>query len=346
VTRAGTRSTAFWSTGLALAACYGSNGRTTDPTPSPYEDRDGDGAPDLIGPDPFTQDRCISCVDDNDADTIPDDRDVDDDNDGILDERPDAQLVDAVRPIAQAECEAVSRCCGEGWSEAAFQNCSIGTTGTLVVALAQGWSDGFVEVDQAGLDDCVAAQELDCDQVAPRLAPFRCGAYLAGLRGEQALCYRSVECSAGLFCAAEFPFAHEIVGPAPYRVTEAILPPELGAVCVPRADLGHACGSDGPACAEGLDCRPVHEGTCIVARPEGEVCTVSGDVARTDDCAAGLYCDDSSAPAACVRALEVAQPCLEDRQCASGRCDLRLQACDQNTSPVDACSEGRRYDPS
>ncbi|MCA9651822.1 MAG: hypothetical protein KC501_18045 [Myxococcales bacterium] len=89
----------------------------------------------------------------------------------------------------------------------------------------------------------------------------------------------------------------------------------LGATtCVRLPGAGEPCTV---GCQEGLNCDLAEGGTertCLTPPGEGQPCG-----GFPNDCAAGLYCDDTST---CIRTLAAGSPCDRDEQCGDGMvCD-------------------------
>ncbi|MBI2897200.1 MAG: hypothetical protein HYY06_26825 [Deltaproteobacteria bacterium] len=331
-----------WALCLACGCWTSESEDPSDPGPGPFDDGNGDGAPDAIGNDPML-DRDWN-PDDHDADGLPNDLDVDDDNDGILDGAPAPDLVAAVRPIAEAECEAVASCCDAGWSAQALGNCAIQTTGRLTVALAQGWSEGLLMAERDGLETCLAAQAFSCASAEPRTAPYGCSEYLVGTQSLRGACHRSIECDPAAYCETEDTLGEPAVGPGPYQLVVHL--PSRGfqlKACLPDAEVGGTCSPSAGQCSDGLHCQRSDAGDfCVLTVGEGGNCTVAGTAWRADDCGSMLFCDDTAA--VCVPERAARAPCRENRECLSSECDIRTGQCEEFVFPYDYCDEGRSFD--
>jgi hypothetical protein len=338
----------------ATVGCYdtGSSPAGEGP-PGRFDDRNDDGVPDQMEEDPSLDDNDRDPTDnppgDFDADGIEDDIDVDDDNDWILDAVPRAPLVAALRPIARADCEKVASCCSVGWSAAAVEHCAIETTGRVAVALAQGWVDGWVTVDEQGLDDCLSAQDFDCDVPPPRARrmPFECRQYLVGHRSPRSACNRTVECDAGTFCTGDITLGDQPneLGPGPYDIDFWDgAPGSHDGMCLSYAAEEEACDpSRGPICSGGFKCQESDAGNwCVEVAGEGEECAVAGTRERADNCASGLFC--SADAVSCLGLAPGGTACLEGRECSSGSCNGRSQLCDDALPLFDYCAEGVAFE--
>lgn len=324
--------------------CYGSESEGEPEPRGPFDDVDGDGAPDEIGNDPVLDHDWSP--DDHDLDGLPNDDDLDDDNDGILDDAPPPDLVTVVRPIAAADCEAVASCCEAGWSAGALENCTIQTTGRLVLAVSQGWSEGFVVVDPGGLESCLAAQGFSCATPDTRTLPYGCSEYLIGTRSVRETCYRSIECEPAAYCETERQLAQLRLGPGPYQATVSMAPGMFQLMtCLADAQVGEVCGPQGGECAQGLHCQRSDAGdACVVTAGAGAGCTVAGTSERADDCGSGLYCDDNADIPLCMPEGDALASCRENRECLSGECDVRTEQCEPPVFPFDYCGEGSAFD--
>jgi hypothetical protein len=334
---------------LPLAnGCYSSPKSHVDP--DPYADQDGNGVPDAIGPDPELYDGWIDPpANDHDRDGLTDDVDVDDDNDLVLDDAPDQALVDAVKPIAHAQCEASAPCCltsDEQWLE----RCELRTTGNLVLALAQSWADGFVAVDPAALDPCLAALGVDCSTLEPRPGLSGCASYLVGQqRGERAACDRSVDCAPGFACTLEAPgVLHDpqaVIDPHPFVLTlwSGGQRNMNDGVCLPLLEPGDPCLLIDQVCEDGLVCdERLDPPACLEVAPLGSACRVFGVSPSSDNCETGTYCD-SPDDGHCVAWLSAGDGCVEDRDCGSHDCDARSGTCVGDAPVIDLCEPRPAY---
>lgn len=144
------------------------------------------------------------------------------------------------------------------------------------------------------------------------------------VQGGRRACDWEFDCNAGEYCtdADELCVPRAGAGSAcdPYdgHCATGLRCDEDLAVCAPLPSAGSPC--DDGACAVDAWCEA---GLCVARDTEGEACTGYGSVPQENSCGVGLQC----AGEVCTALGVPGTRCTNDDTCASGLCDLRVEAC-------------------
>lgn len=235
-----------------------------------------------------------------------------------------AALVTACKDIATAQCKVATACCS-----GASLNCQA----TAEEACANGWQsvwngfgNGAVRVDAAGLQSCVAAIGVAgaaCERPGANGKPNPCASVVVDITPVGKMCASG---AAGTACGGGDGVCSALGG--------------KGAVCAKPASEGEAC--DAAPCVDGLRCvnesatgasrvcrKPADKGLACVGHGDcavGLACNASktcedggkdgADCFGPGTCSAGWACDDTQGK--CVAQVGEGKTCLAHRHCAAG----------------------------
>jgi hypothetical protein len=253
---------------------------------------------------------------------VPDDRDVDADGDGLIDDMPPAEVVEAAWVGVQTECRWAAQCCSmvvqSFSSEEDLPACHEGQLGGLLVDFAQAAATAGATVDA----EAWLAEKRS--EVPWEGGGLNCPDY-AVEKGQQT----RRETIDGLL----LPWFHGTtpIGDACFTLWDCAVEGRCEGLvqgsgepgtCAIRPYEGGPCAGSEPYCLVGNTCN-VSESSSVCERPrdENEFCSafeLGGR--RTDNCSAEQWCDIDFVTPACRPVLRVGDPCTEDRQCIAFAC--------------------------
>lgn len=336
--------TAIWMGALvALSGCYereevcaGGDCDSPEIGASPF-DTDGDGQPDTVpiddtpatARDDLDDDGVANEHDpDDDGDGFQDDVDVDVDGDGLLENLPSAEVLEATWTASWALCDVALNCCSLALDHSGMYmipGCAVGQYAELAAEFAQAAATAGAVVDQASwweeyrtesprdneppdyhCPDMEKGQRPRVPTIDERVLPYFHGTKLIG---EPCMtrwdCEEAGRCD-GLTAGSGQP-----------------------GTCGIRPIWGGPCGTAEPYCPVRSACTVAGDGkVCGYGGEEGDLCLVfelGGHI--VDDCSAESWCDESHDPPACGPLLDMGDPCDDNRQCAGLECDPLHAAC-------------------